>query len=271
MAEQTALALPEQSTALQQPSTLPEKVTILAREGQSLRKRAEALAVVDVASHAVAADIALKARALTKVLKEIHDPNCREWDEGHKRAVARRKADLEAPETAAALADRKAIAWEELVEAERKAAEEAARKEQERLEAAALAEAEAEQARLQKAAEDTVLDAAVAADAMGDHETAERLMATPVMAPIVPVAVVIAPPVVAPALPKVGGYVTKTRHVAVLESLDLVIQAAAKGNVMARQWLSFDQAAANRSATKGGASPVPGVKFEPVKSKSGRA
>ena len=102
------------------------------------------------------------------------------------------------------------------------------------------------------------------AEARGDTETAERLIAEPVVVPSVIPVPVFAPPVTGPAYPKAPGAGHRTDYAAELVDLVPLVSAAAGGNLTALGLLDFSQSRANRLAAsqrlKDGAMLLPGVR-----------
>lgn len=174
-------------------------------EGNLLLAQARALVVRDDASFRDAVAGGRRSREQERLIHELMDPICDAAHAAHKAATGRRALLLRYPSEARAIYDKAGSDYEQEQARVAREAEAAAQRERERLEAEARALAAAEQKRLQREAEDRALAAAVAAEQAGDTETAERILAAPVTAPIVTPAPVFTPPPPSIRAPRVEG------------------------------------------------------------------
>lgn len=136
--------------------------------------RAEAARVVDDASYLQVADWLKAIKALRTKIAAIYDKNIKRWHEGHKIAV-KEKADAEAPLVQAEALFKKHLADYATAQEIRRKAEEA------RL--AELARREEENRRLVEAA--ALEEEGVATGDADMVQTAQQIMAAPVVAPVV--------------------------------------------------------------------------------------
>lgn len=231
-------------------------------QGGALVREAHAIEVVDPASFARAGEMLQTIKAYLRRVADVFGPIVEAAHRAHKTAVEQRKG-LEAHALQAeGVLKRRLAVYEQEQERLRRAAEEAARRERERLEAEERARVAAEEARLRREAEEAQLAAAVAAEQAGDTETAERLVAAPVVAPPVAPRQVFVPPAAAmvPPRPQADGVSFRDQYRAEVVSLLELVRAVAAG----RAPLTLVQA--NQVALNGmarslrGAMDVPGVR-----------
>lgn len=176
-----------------------EAPTQIARQVDDLRAQADAIKVTDQTSLDQAAAMRRAAVDVLKRIAEVFDPIDRAQIEARRVTIAQRKA-LEDP--AAFVRDtlgKRMAVYDEEIKLQRREAEQAAQRERERLEAEERARAAAEQRRLQQEADDRALATAAAAEAAGDTQLAERIVAAPPVVPTVAPRPVFTPPVAAPA------------------------------------------------------------------------
>lgn len=231
--------------------------------GDDLTARHAALAIVDDRSFQLGADLsrelAVWIKAAEAYFATMREPAYRAW-----RAICDREKEAIGPKKTlkAALGDTLA-GYEQALVVCRRLAEEAAQREREQLEGAERVRVAAEQARLRAEEEDRRLAQAAAAEAIGDHDTAARLLEEPIeVAPVVPRPVFQPPVTVAPA-PKAEGISWSDHRTAAMKSMPDLLRAAAAGNAVAVACLAFDQVRANKIAVglqlKDGELIAPGV------------
>jgi len=221
--------------------------TALVQQGDSLAAEVQALVVTDDASFQRAADLSRNLAGWIKTAEEFFGPM---KQSAHKtwRSICDREGAVINPKKALkqTLGERMA-AFEQERERLRREAEEAARRDQERLEAEERARVEAENARLKKEAEDRVLEDAIAAEEAGDVQAATFLLDEPTFVPTVaPQPVFVAP--VQVAAPAAKGISFTTTWSAQLVDLMALVKAAAGGNTVALSCLKFDDVRANALA-----------------------
>jgi len=149
--------------------------------------------------------------------------------------------------------------WEQAEARLRREAEAAAQRERERLEREAREQADRVQRELQRAAESQRLAAAVALETQGDRDGAERLIAAPLVVPVVSPAPVFVPRPVAPT-PKVEGVSFRDAFHAEVYDLLALVKAVAAGQAPLAL-LHVNTTALNGLARSlKGALVIPGVK-----------
>ena len=174
------------------------------QQGLALLGSARALIVRDAVTFLEAVEGAKAARQQQRFVHELMDPLCEATDKAHKVATGRRGMLLKYPTDARAIYDKGASDYEQEQARLRRQAEDAARREQERLEAEERARVAAEEARLRAQAVEVRLAEAVVAEQAGDTVRVQALVEAPiVVAPVLPRAIFVAPPPVAQ--PKVEG------------------------------------------------------------------
>lgn len=154
-------------------------------QAKDLASQAALIVVADGPSFEAAAECLRGVKSYLRRVAEVFDPIISAAHRAHKVAVEQRKR-LEVVALDAERALKAGMAEYERETARR--AEEAARaaeQERERLEAEARTQAEIEQQRIRAEAEERRLDAAIAAEEAGDSAKAERLLAAPVLVPVV--------------------------------------------------------------------------------------
>lgn len=186
---------------------------------QSLQTRAvgieaevRTLAIVNDETFTAAGAILRDIATYIKRVGEVMNPVVAAAHNAHRVAVGQRDALLRPATLAKTALGSKMVAYELEQSRLRREAEETQRRERERLEREAREAAAAEQRRLLKAAEDARLESAVALEAAGDTQAAQRLVEAPIVVPVVnaaPVVLATPPP---PALPKAEGTSFRTDH-----------------------------------------------------------
>lgn len=183
----------------------------LSQEGAALIQAAERLLVSDDATYAEAGERRKTVKMYLARVADLFDPIDRAQIDARAVTIAQRKSVEQYAIQADGIYKRRRLDYETAQEAKRLEAERLARIERERLEAVTRAAAEATQKRLQAEEEDRQIAAAAAAEARGDLETAERIIAAPVVIPLVmPLPVVEPPSVLVAAPPKVEGIASRT-------------------------------------------------------------
>lgn len=208
----------DSAAVLQKAATFPEQ--------------ARALAITSPERYTAACDFLQTIKALRAEIAETFDPHIKRAYDAH-RALCAEKKDAEAP-----LVDAERIAKAAMVTYEQ--AQERLRRE----EAARL------QAELRKVEEERRLTEAVAAEASGDTEVAEQLLAEPVFVPTV---------AVAPTTPKVAGISYRETWSGKLTDIAALIRYAA-ANPQFMGLLEVNQPALNQLARSMKAQmQIPGV------------
>lgn len=244
----------------------------LVQEGQALMQRAATYLVVrsgtlklvipDGAAFERIAEDRKVCKAFQKQGHALLDPFVASAHKAWKDQVALRDATLAPFDEFEGLAKDGIEEFQAEMERQRLAAEAAQRRERERLEAEALAAAEAEQARLQREAEDAAIEAAATAEQNGDVQTAERILAAPIIAPTVaPMPVFTPPAMTMPAAPQVAGLSFRDKWDAELESLADVVREVAAGRAPLTL-LKLDESATRKYAeSTRGTVKVRGLRF----------
>lgn len=206
---------------------LPAK---LEQEGSELVVRIGALEVVSETSFQEMAEYARHCRRGEKAVDEVMDPIRESAHRTWKVAVERQKM-LKAPFVAGReIADHRMGVYQAEQERRRKAAEEARRIEQERLEAEARKEALRLEEEARRAAEEATLAVAIQAEEQGDAAAAEQILEQPVfVAPVLP-RPVFAPPVQV-AVPQAQGVSFRSVWSAEVYDLRMLVRAVADGRV----------------------------------------
>ena len=198
-------------------------------EGQAatIAARIPLIAIMDAQSFRLAVEDRAEIKRRLARIDELMQPICDTAYKAWKTAVGKRDG-LKAPFGEADKSYSRAMgAWEQEQQRQRRAAEEAAQRERERLEAEERTRVAAEQARLQREAEDRQLAEAAAAEQRGDAEAAARLIGAPVEVPTVaarPVFVPVAP--VAPP-PAAAGVSFRDTWTAVVDDFSALVKAVA--------------------------------------------
>lgn len=201
--------------------TIEQELPTLEARGTELAAKIPLIRITDPESFAMAVEDRAEIKRRLARIEEVMGPICASAHATWKTAVAKREG-LRVPFVDADKAYSRAMGlYEQEQERQRRAAEEQARRDRERLEAEERQRVEAENARLRKEAEDTRLEEAAAAEARGDTETAERLIAAPVAAPTVTARPVFVP--VAPAPPKPAAAGVSFRDSWTAEVVDLLV------------------------------------------------
>lgn len=176
----------------------------LAQEGTALVQTASVIQVVDEVSFGRAGEMLKTVKLYLRRVAEVFDPIVEAAHRAHKTAVEQRKGVEQYAVTAERMLKERMSVYEQEQARLRRAAEEAARREQERLEAEERARVAVEEARLRAEAEDKRLAEAVAAEQAGDAVRARALVEEPiVVAPVAPRPVFVPPTPMA--RPKVEG------------------------------------------------------------------
>jgi hypothetical protein len=201
----------------------------IARQVDDLKTQAASLQITDQVSLDQAAEMRLAAVGMLKRIAEVFDPIDRAQIEARRVTIAQRKA-LEDPATFVKdTLGRRMAEYDELVKRQRREAEEAAQRERDRLEREAAAAAEAERVRLQSEADQRAIDAAAAAEAAGDTELAERIIAAPPVVEAPPPKPVFMPPVAAPRAAVAAGTSFRDNYRAEITNLMALVRAIAAG------------------------------------------
>lgn len=176
----------------------------LAQEGTALVQTITALHVVDDASFGRAGEMLKTVKLYLRRVAEVFDPIVTTAHTAWKTALEQRKGVEQYAVTAERTLKERMSVYEQDQARLRRLAEEAASREQARLEAEERARVVAEEARLRAQAEEVRLAEAIVAEQAGDTIRAQALVEAPiVVAPVLPRAIFVAPPLVAQ--PKVEG------------------------------------------------------------------
>ena len=184
---------------------MSDQVTALEQQSTSLTTDALALVVTDHASYESAGEFLRAIATYIRRVGDVLDPIVEANHRAHKVAVAQRDALLKPAMGAKRVLGDRMAAWDQTQAEQRRAAEQVAQRERQRLERAAYEQAEGEQRRLQAEAEDRRLAEAAAMEARGDGAAAVRLLDAPLPVPTVAPAPVFVPAPVPPAPPKAEG------------------------------------------------------------------
>jgi hypothetical protein len=174
--------------------SLVTKPEDLSREGEAMTRSAQAFVVRDDASYTEAGERRKTIRLYLQRVADLFDPIDRAQIEARRVTIQQRKGVEQHALEADEIYGRGRLAYEADQDAKRIETERLARRERERLEAEAAEHAKAETDRLRKAEEDRRLVKAADAEARGDTEAAERIIAAPIVVPAVAPAVVFSPP-----------------------------------------------------------------------------
>ena len=225
-----------------------------------LAQRIPLIAITDQASLEAAVEDRAEIKRRLARIEEVLGPICEDTYRAWKTAVAKRDG-LKAPFLEADKAYSRAMgAYEQEQARLRHQAEELARRERERLEAEERARVAAEQVRLRKEEEDRRLAEASVAEARGDTETAERIIAAPIETPTVaprPVFVPVAP--VAPK-PAAEGLSFRDNWTAEVTDLALLVKAIARGEAAITLVVANTTALNGLARSLKGALVLPGVR-----------
>lgn len=171
---------------------------------QAIAERIPLIKIVNAESFALAVEDRAEIKRRRARIAELMNPICDAAYKTWKTAVAKRES-LDAPFAEADKAYSRAQgAYDQEQARLRREAEEATRRERERLEAVERARVAAEEARLRKEEDDRRLAEAAEAEAAGDTEAAERILAAPVETPVVAPRPIFVPPPAVQA-PKAAG------------------------------------------------------------------
>lgn len=202
----------------------------LEQHGGAIVHAVAALAVKDPAAFEQAAEMSRTITAYIKRVGEVLDPIVDAAHKAHKVAVAQRDALLKPAQGAKRVLGERMEAYDREIQRQRREAEMAAQRERERLEAEERERVAAEQRRLQAEADERALAAAVAAEAAGDVQLAERIVAAPpVVVPVAP-RPVFTPPVVAPPAAVSAGISFRDNYRAEVTDLAALVKAVAAGS-----------------------------------------
>ena len=245
--------------------TMTDEILVLEARAAALAQRIPLIVIRDQASLEEAVEDRAEIKRRLARINELRDGNGTDgivsaihfaW----KNAVARFER-LRGPYIEADKAYSRAMgAYEQEQARLRHEAEERARRERERLEAEERARVVAEQARLRKEEEDRRLAEASVAEARGDTETAERIIAAPIETPTVaprPVFVPVAP--VAPK-PAAEGLSFRDNWTAEVTDLALLVKAIARGEAAITLVVANQPALNGMARSLRGALALPGVR-----------
>ena len=183
----------------------------LSREGEAMIETAKALVVGDDQTYVLAGERRKLVKAYLARVADLFDPIDRAQIESRRVTITQRRSVEQYAIEADEIYKRGRLAYEAEQNRLRLEAEARAIDERARLEANAAFAADQERRRLQAEEDDRRLRAAVDAEARGDIEAAERILARPSAVPVVRPAPIFAPPLPAPAEPpKVEGIVSRT-------------------------------------------------------------
>lgn len=235
---------------------LPE----LEAQATAIMARIPLIAIRDAESFALAVEDRAEIKRRLARIADVMDPICDTTHKAWKTALGQREA-LRGPFVEADKAYSRAMGiYEQEQERQRRETEERAQRERQRLEADECARVEAEQRRLTKEVEDRRLAEAVAAEARGDTDTAERLIEAPIPVPMVAPRPVFVPVVPAPARPAAAGVSFRDNWTAVVDDLPALVKAVADGKA-AITLLQPNQTALNGVARSlKAALAIPGVR-----------
>jgi hypothetical protein len=205
------------------------EVTALQQQGTSMVEQIKAMTVTDADTYARAGEMVKTISVYIKKVGEVLDPIVEAAHHAHKVAVKQRNDLIQPAEGAKRSLGQRMGTYDAEQARIRREAEEAARRDRERLEAEARTRAEVEQKRLQQEAETHRLEEAAALEAKGDTEAAVRLIEEPIPAPIVAPAPVFVPAPPPPPAPKVEGISHTVRWSAEITNVMELIQAVGAG------------------------------------------
>ena len=232
----------------------------LERQGQDLVDIISGYEVVDQESLDYAAEHVRTIKVYLRRVAEVFDPIVEAAHRAHKVAVEQRNKLTTRAEGIEKALKKRMGDYEMRQKALAEAAEAAARQARERLEAEARATAAAEQARRQALAEAEALEAALAAEASGDTETAERILAEPIEAPVVaPVPIFTPPPAVQRA--RTDGVAFSVDWKVEVTSLQRLVEAISKGQAPLSLVKADESALKALARSTKGTLKVPGVEF----------
>ena len=181
----------------------------LSRDGEAMIQAARNLVVRDDASYTEAGERRRLVKAYLQRVADLFDPIDRAQIEARRVTISQRKWVEQYALEADEIYKRGRLGYEDALHLARLEAEQLAAIERERVEAEARAVAEVETERLRTAEEDRRLAAATAAEARGDHESAERIIAAPIVVPTVAPAIAFTPPTASNAPPRVEGIASR--------------------------------------------------------------
>jgi len=250
-----------------------DPVNELRAQATSLVPSVQALQVVDDDTFIQAGEQVKLIKAYTRRVGEILDPIVEAAHRAHKVAVDQRKALLRPAEEAETILKDRMGTYQAEQERIRREREAAAERERVRLEAEARRQAEAEEARLRKEAEDRMLEAAAQAEADGDGETAERILAQPLVVDIPVPQPVFMPPVATTMPPpaKVSGVSFRETWTAEVTDFRALVKAVAEGRAPLSLVQADESALGQYARSTRGTQKVPGVRFFPKTTTAVRA
>lgn len=198
------------------------------QEGAQIVAQAQALVVHDHEGFAAAA--AFRRDVIAPMKRKIADtfrPRIEQAHALHKGLLADERRFLTPWEEADRLINGRLVDYEKEAARVRREAEAAAARERERLARVAQEAAAAEQRRLQAEADERAQAAALAAEAAGDTELAERIISAPVVVSAPPPVPVFTPPVAAPPPPRAEGLSFRDSYRAEVTDLMALVRAIA--------------------------------------------
>ncbi len=220
----------------------------LEQQGGALAQTVEALTVTTPETFVEAGDLLKTIAVYVKQVEEVMGPivsaNHKAWQ-----TVLQQRAKLLQPaENAKRLLGRRMADYEAEVRRQHEEAGRQRRLEQERLEAAERQRVTEEQRRLKAEAEERALAEATVAEAAGDRDLAERIVATPtVVTPPAPRAVFVPPATTTAPPPKVEGVAFRDNWSAEVVNLMALVKAVASG-AQPITYLQANQTALNQVA-----------------------
>mgnify|MGYP001564367470 CR=1 FL=1 len=233
----------------------------LAQEGTALVQQVTTLQVIDEASFGRAGEMLKTVKVYLRRVAEVFDPIVTSAHTAWKTALEQRKGVEQYAVAAERTLKERMGAYEQDQARLRRQAEEAARREQERLEVEERARVAAEEVRLRAQAEEVRLAEAIVAEQAGDTVRAQALVEAPiVVAPVAPRPIFVAPPPMAQA---------KVEGVSFRDDWDFEIENAA---LIPREYLTPDLVRI-RGVVKAmkAATNIPGIKVIPKRIASVRA
>lgn len=238
---------------------MSDEIAVLETEATTLAARIPLIKIVDAESFALAVEDRAEIKRRQVRIHEVMDPICASTYAAWKTSVEKRDGLL-APYAEADKAYSRGMGVYEQAQARlRLEAERAAERERQQLEAEERARVAAEERRLRTEEEERRLTRAVEAEAVGDVQAAERILAEPILAPVVAPRPVFVPPVEVQA-PKAAGVSFRDNWTAEVTDL-LALVGAVAGRQQPITLLLPNTTALNQLARAlKGAMNVPGVR-----------
>jgi hypothetical protein len=250
------------------PSTRPDAeeldttaLALIESTALTLVERANQLVVIDQASFERADSLLDDFASQEKRINALFDPIREARFERYQRIQKLQKQRIDELAPGKVALKVKSKAWLDEQARLKREAEERARQERERIEREQREAAEAERVRLQKIADEERLEAALRAEASGDHDVAEAIIEQPPAPIFVPMAEPVFFPPAEVALPKADGRRYGKKWKCRVKDIKTACRQIADGAVSERlvEWKASELS--NLAKSMGGVRTIPGFDF----------